>query len=34
MNQTIANPPIKQKPKLLDQVRHVLGTKHYAMKLE
>jgi len=34
MSQIDNNPPVKQKPKLLDQVRHALRTKHYAMKTE
>jgi site-specific recombinase XerD len=34
MSQINHNPPVKQKPKLLDQVRHVLRTKHYKRKTE
>ena len=35
MNQIIEEiPTIKNKPKLLDQVRNVLRTKHYSMKTE
>jgi integron integrase len=34
MSQDSQNPTIVKKPKPLDQVRHVLRTKHYAMKTE
>ncbi len=34
MNGTTANPPIEQKPKLLDQVRAAIRTRHYSMKTE
>ena len=34
MEQIRENPPVEQKPKLLDQVRHALRTRHYAMKTE
>jgi hypothetical protein len=34
VNQITENPPTKKKPKLLDQVRNVLQTKHYSMKTE
>jgi len=34
MSQDSQNPAIVKKPKLLDQVRHALRTKHYAMKTE
>ena len=34
MSQDSQNPTIVKKPKLLDQVRHALRTKHYAVKTE
>ena len=34
MNQITEHPPVQKKPKLLDQVRYVLRTKHYSMKTE
>ena len=34
MQQITENLPVEKKPKLLDQVRNTLRTKHYSMKTE
>jgi len=34
VEQIAENPQVEKKPKLLDQVRNTLRTKHYSMKTE
>jgi hypothetical protein len=34
MEPVTKNPPVEKKPKLLDEVRNTLRTKHYSMETE